>query len=392
MERHLLVRFFHEIALKGKNQPFFRDAAHRAVEQALEGLTVGRIQRGPMMALVEVPEGTDLEQVKERLSTVIGVERVALAYKTPRELEQVKSLIQSLVAGRSFHSFRITARRTDKSFPLNSQEINQELGAFVQGLTEAKVDLERPELTIFVQVLQRAAFVYLDEWRGAGGMPVGVSGTVMSLLSGGIDSPVAAWRMLKRGCRAYFVHFHSFPLGDERSKEKAVELAHLLARYQFHSRLWLVPFGGVQQRIIASTPPPYRVVLYRRFMFRIAQALARKHGAEALVTGESVGQVSSQTLQNMAAIQEVVSLPVLRPLVGMDKEEIIQQAKHIGTYSISILPDQDCCSLFVPPHPVLRANLEEVRLLEEALDVEGMVREALEQVEMREFSWPSEGA
>ena len=388
MRPYLLARFFHEIALKGKNQAFFLETAKRNLERAIVGTGVVKVRRGPMMAILELPEGVDLAFLKERLSTLLGVEKLSLAYQAPSDVEGMKPVIEELLAGRVFRSFRITARRADKTFPLTSQQLNEELGAYVQGLTGVPVNLKQPELNIFVQVLHRESFVYLDESKGAGGLPVGVGGRVASLSSGGIDSPVAAWRMMKRGCHVLFVHFHSFPLVEGTSREKVVDLVRLLTTYQFHSLLYLVPFAEIQKRILVSTPPRYRVILYRRFMFRIAEALAKRHNAQALVTGESLGQVSSQTLENMVSIGEVASLPVLRPLVVMDKEEIVQQARGLGTYPISIIPDQDCCSLFVPKHPATRSNVEEVRHLEELLDVPGMVQEAVSQAEAREFVWP----
>ena len=210
-----------------------------------------------------------------------------------------------------------------------------------------------------------------------------------ALLSGGIDSPVAAYRMMERGCRVLFIHFHSFPLVEGTSREKAQDLVRMLTRYQYSSRLLLVPFAPVQQRVILSVPPAYRVVVYRRLMFRIAQAIAVREGAEALVTGESLGQVSSQTLQNMATIGAAADrLLVLRPLVGLDKAAIVAQAVGLDTYATSIIPDEDCCSLFVPRHPVTRSSVDEVEAMEASLDIDALVRDAVESAEERLFDWP----
>jgi thiamine biosynthesis protein ThiI len=251
------------------------------------------------------------------------------------------------------------------------------------------VDLERPEVEIVVEVLPDEAFVSLDRRPGPGGLPVGASGTVAALLSGGIDSPVAAWRMMKRGCTVLFVHFHAFPLQDHTTIDKVTELARVLTRFQFRTRLVLVPFGEAQQTIVASCPAPLRVVLYRRFMVRIAEALAARHRAKALVTGESLGQVASQTLDNIAAIDEAAKGPVLRPLVGMDKDEITRQARRIGTFEISTLPDQDCCQLFVPKSPATAATLDELRAAEAGLDVAGLVEAAVARAETRTFTFPA---
>jgi len=304
-----------------------------------------------------------------------------------RDLGAIKELLAQLVPRRSFSSFRITTNRADKTFPGTSMEISRELGAYVKGLTQARVDLTHPDLTIYVDILPREAYVYFDKVPGPGGLPVGVSGRVVALLSGGIDSPVAAWHMMKRGCPVLFLHFHSYPLVDTSSLEKASELVEHLTQYQYRSRLFLTPLAEIQKRIILTAPPAYRVVLYRRFMVRIAEAIARREGALALVTGESVGQVSSQTLENMAVIEAVTTLPILRPLVGLDKQEIVERARAIGTYETSIQPDQDCCSLFVPRHPVTRARPEEVERMEAGLEVGALVEEALAATQERTFEY-----
>ncbi|HYL82561.1 MAG TPA: tRNA uracil 4-sulfurtransferase ThiI, partial [Candidatus Acidoferrum sp.] len=262
------------------------------------------------------------------------------------------------------------------------------LGAFIQERTQATVDLEHPDLTVHVEVLPHDLYFSFGREPGPGGLPVGVSGRVVALLSGGIDSPVAVQRLQKRGCRVVLVHFHSFPFLDGTSRDKAVDLAQLLTRFQFQSRLYLVPFGEIQRQVVAGVPPPLRVVLYRRLMSRIAEQIAEREQAKALVTGESLGQVASQTLENLAVIEEAVGLPVLRPLIGSDKEEIVQQARALGTYDISIIPDQDCCRLFVPRHPATRSTLEEVRAAESRLDVGKLVQMGLDQMEIQAFEFP----
>ena len=248
--------------------------------------------------------------------------------------------ILEALRGQSFESFRVETRRVDKRFPLTSNDINRELGALVQAHSGARVDLTRPELTVSVEMLPSSAFLSLERVPGPGGLPVGTSGRLVSLISGGIDSPVASYRMMQRGCRLIFVHFHSSPFLDRSSQEKAKALVDMLTRYQFVSRLYLVPFGEIQRRIVAAVLRPLRVVIYRRMMLRIASVIASKERARALVTGESLAQVASQTLPNIAVIEEASRLPVLRPLIGMDKQEIINQAMDIGTFETSVLPDQ----------------------------------------------------
>ncbi|HTN69625.1 MAG TPA: tRNA uracil 4-sulfurtransferase ThiI, partial [Methylomirabilota bacterium] len=279
-------------------------------------------------------------------------------------------------------------QRGDKTFPLTSPEINRQLGAVVKEKSGARVDLSNPELTITVEILPRDAFFGFDKIPGAGGLPVGASGRLVSLISGGIDSPIAAYRMMQRGCRLVFVHFHSAPYLDKTSQEKVRRLVSMLTRHQFLSRLYLVPFGEIQRQIVAAVSRPLRVVLYRRMMMRIAEGVARREKAKALVTGESLGQVASQTLENMSVIQQAATLPILRPLVGMDKQEIIDQARRIGTFEISSIPDQDCCQLFVPKHPATKATLDEVEDAESKYDLNEMIRYGLENATEEEFNFP----
>jgi thiamine biosynthesis protein ThiI len=251
-----------------------------------------------------------------------------------------------------------------------------------------RVDLHHAELDVCVEVLPAEAFVYCDRRPGAGGLPVGSSGTVAALMSGGIDSPVAAWRMMKRGCRVVFVHFHSVPYLPDTSQRKVRELVERLTQWQYFSTLYLVPFGEIQREVVLAVPPPARVAIYRRLMVRIAERLGRAAGAAALVTGDSLGQVASQTLQNLASIDAAAGLPILRPLIGMDKLEITAQAEALGTYEISIEPDADCCTLFVPRHPGTRMSREEAAALERPLDVEALVRAGVEGAAVERFDFP----
>jgi len=285
-------------------------------------------------------------------------------------------------------TFRVSAKRADKRFPLSSPEIEREVGGRIKEARGWTVDLGNPELTIHVEALTNEAFYYFGKEPGAGGMPVGTSGRVACLMSGGIDSPVAAWRLMRRGCRVLLVHFHSYPILSRASQEKARELAKLLATYQYHSRLYLVAFGEVQQQVVLAVAPPLRVVIYRRLMMRIAEAIARRGKSQALVTGEVVGQVASQTLENLSSIDSVVTMPVLRPLVGMDKDEITAEAQRLGTYPISIIPDQDCCTLFTPRHPATKARRVDIERAEAALPIDDIVRQTVEAVEVEDFQFP----
>ncbi len=345
---------------------------------ATEGTGVSRVWQAQLMIGLSLEDESSWPVVKERVRDCFGVAKFFLAREFPQDLDLIREVLPGLMEGFKFHSFRIETNRADKRFPLTSPEVNRELGRFVEDFTGARVDLSNPDLTVYLDIQTRGILLYFDETRAHGGLPVGASGRVAVMLSGGIDSPVAAWHMMKRGCPATYVHFHSYPLVDRSSIEKAGELAQHLARFQRQSKLLLSPLAEIQKRIIVETPPSYRVLLYRRFMMRITERLAKQVRARAIVTGESCGQVSSQTLENIAVVDSVATIPVLRPLIGLNKEEIVGMARNVGTFPISIQPDQDCCSLFVPRHPETRARLETVERLEQVLPVEEMVTEAVE--------------
>jgi thiamine biosynthesis protein ThiI len=383
-----LVVHYHEISLKGGNRPLFLRRLAENLHQATVGRGVRAVRRLPGRLVLDLEPGADLAFLQERVATVFGVANFAPGLSVPPQLEAVKEAMLALLAGRSFETFRITARRTFKVFPMTSEEVNRELGALVLKHFSTRVNLSRPALTVYVELLPREGLVYVDRLAGPGGLPVGVSGRVVSLLSGGIDSPVAARRLQKRGCQVEFVHFHSAPYLSATSQAKARALVERLVRHQFAARLWLVPFGDIQREVLLAVPPPLRVVVYRRLMARIAEGLARRVGALALVTGESLGQVASQTLENIARSTEVVTLPILRPLIGSDKEEIIREAKAIGTYEISIEPDQDCCTLFVPKHPETRASAAALSRAEAGLPVARLVETGLEQAAAEDFTFP----
>jgi thiamine biosynthesis protein ThiI len=376
----------HEIALKGKNRPLFFNQLEQNLRQALRGMSVDQVKKRHMGVEITLAPEAIWDGIENRIKQVFGVVKFYRYHRVDPSIEAVKKFLDGELTNLTFNTFRITAKRGNKNFPMTSPEINWEMGAFVQQLTGADVSLKQPELNIFVEMLPQEALVYFQETHGPGGLPVGVSGKVAALLSGGIDSPVAAWRMMKRGCQVDLVHFHSFPLVDGSSREKAIELAEILNLYQFQTTLILVPFADVQTEIILSVPPAYRVVIYRRFMARIAERLANERGAKALVTGESLGQVGSQTLENLVTVRSAVTLPFLSPLIGMDKQEIIGEARNIDTYPVSILPDEDCCTLFVPKHPATRSTPEEVGHLESALDIPALVEKAMAQIEVRHIT------
>lgn len=382
-----IVVHYQEIALKGKNRPWFLGRLVRNLRDVLKDLDVSAVR--PLMGRIEVVLGNaSAEAVGERIRHTFGIANFSYAGRTALDLDTIAQAVLQDLGDRRCESFRVSVRRADKRFPLTSPQAEREIGGRIKEARGWRVNLDEPELTIHVELLTNEAFYFFGKERGAGGLPTGTAGRVACLLSGGIDSPVAAHRMMKRGCAVTFVHFHSYPILSRASQEKARELVTLLTKWQQHSRLYLVAFGEIQQQVVLAVPPPMRVVIYRRLMMRIAERIARSRQAQALVTGDVVGQVASQTLENLAVIGDVTTLPIFRPLIGMDKDEITAEAQKIGSYPISIIPDQDCCTLFIPRNPQTRARLADIEAAEQALPVESIVDAAVREAVVEEFRFP----
>jgi thiamine biosynthesis protein ThiI len=389
------VVHYQEIALKGKNRPWFLGRLMRNLHRALAGLDIAGIRS--VMGRIEVLLGPSANPraVAERIGRTFGVANYAYAGRVQlgaepgvRDTEALASAVLEALGDRTCRGFRVSARRADKRFPLTSPQIEREVGGRIKQARGWPVNLDEPDLVVHLEIVTNEAFYFFGKERGPGGLPTGTAGRVVCLLSGGIDSPVAAYRMLKRGCSATFVHFHSYPILSRASQEKARQLVELLTRYQQHSRLYLVPFGDIQQQVVLAVAGPMRVVMYRRLMLRIAERIARLRGAQAIVTGEVVGQVASQTLENLSVIGSVASLPIFRPVIGMDKEEITAEALRLGSYPISIIPDQDCCTLFTPRNPLTRARLADVEAAEQALPVAEIVERAAAEAVVEDFEYP----
>ncbi len=389
--RYLIGRY-HEIVLKGRNRWRFVEQLKQNLRAVFADFRFGAMRSEGPRIIVQLPAEISDEVAAERAALIFGLQNFSISYAVGLDIETIKRQAVATAADAQAKArattFRVSARRAEKRFALDSMEIDRLVGAEVGAALGLKVDLENPGLTISIEILPDAAYVSAGKIPGGGGLPVGITGRGLVLLSGGIDSPVAAYRMMRRGMRVDFVHFHSHPLVSPASREKAAELAAHLTRYEARSTLMLVPFAGAQREIVARAPRPLRVVLYRRVMMRIASALARKTGAQVLVTGESLGQVASQTLENMMVIEQATARPILRPLIGMDKNEIINEARRLGTFDTSILPDQDCCSLFVPAHPETHARSEQIVQAEAMLDVEQMVEDAVRRTEIARYSFP----
>lgn len=383
MQRLLLVRYG-EIGLKGGNRHLFEEQLMDNMRHRLGEDVPARVRREYGRVFVELEQGEQMPDALDRLAKVFGIVALNPAMRVPLEMEQIEEAAVALATPGSERprTFRVTARRPNKRFPLTSQQVNEAVGgALLRAVPGLSVKLRDPDLTVFVEVRDKAAYVYVDQVDGPGGLPVGASSKGMLLLSGGIDSPVAGWMALKRGIALEAIHFHSPPFTSERAKQKAVDLAEALAAWGRPVPLHVVHFTEIQTALHEHVPEALGMTVMRRFMVRIAAEWARRRGAPALVTGESVGQVASQTLESMAAINAVTTTPILRPLVGFDKHEIMARAEQIGTYDISIRPYDDCCTLFVPERPATKPGLRETEAAERALDVDGLVHNALESIE-----------
>jgi thiamine biosynthesis protein ThiI len=375
-----IVVHYAEVGLKGRNRRHFEDRLIRNIARSLGGVAEPRIRWRFGRLLVEIPDETPFDVVRARLERVFGIAYFSRATVCEATLPSIEHAVDARVDACRFQSFGVRARRSDRSHPFTSQELNERLGARVVERTGARVDLDHPDLWLEIHVLSREAVLLHEKIPGPGGMPVGSAGRALSLISGGIDSPVSSWAVLKRGCSVDYVHFHSSPFTSRASQDKVRDVVGRLAAWGGASRLYLAPFAELQQVLVRDAPARPRIVLYRRFMLRVAETLAERAGALALVTGESLGQVSSQTLGNLDTINRAATLPVLRPLIGTDKSEIVERAQAIGTYEISIEPDEDCCSYLMPRRPATWTRPEAIEAIEAKLDVKGLLSAVLDQV------------
>lgn len=376
-----VIGTYHEIALKGGNRGWFERTLLRNVRSSLRGLPVAEVSL-PARVVVAFSEPVAWSEIHARLRTVFGLNGLIPVERVGGTLEQLEEHVARELPDLSPASFAVRCKRSDKRFPFTSEEVARRLGGFIQARTGWNVDLGNPELTFHVLLQRDGIYVYHDRFPGPGGLPVGISGRVLVLLSGGIDSPVSAYLSLKRGTRVHFVHFHSAPYTSDASVRKAEELVAILNRHQRSSKIAVVPFGDCQREIVARCNERLRVILYRRMMLRVAERIARRWRCHALVTGESLNQVASQTLENLAAIERVAHMPVLRPLIGMDKQEIVDLAERAGTYELSIMPHADCCSYLQPAHPATRTTPQACDDAEAPIDVEEWARRLQHEAEI----------
>lgn len=396
MIQDYILCHYGEIALKGGNRNFFEQQLIENIRKQLEAFCpssfeyVKKMSGGILIKLNE--KGIENETlVRDGLMHTFGIANFSFAISVKQDIETLKETCWDIVrntnhppAGGEFQTFRITTQRSNKNFSMTSEEINRAVGGYVYDKLEGKksVSMKNPDLECKIFIINEFALVSMEKIEGFGGMPVGSGNKAMAMLSGGFDSPVAAWQILKRGVQLRYAHFHSAPYTSKASIEKVITLSQELKKFGSSTRLYLIPFADVQKEIMMKTPERFRVIMYRRMMMRIAEALAKKEKCLALITGDSIGQVASQTLENILVVSEAATLPIFRPLVGLDKEEIMQKAKVIGTYDISIQPHDDCCTRLMPKKPETRAKLWEILEAEKNLDIARLVSETLEKTEL----------
>lgn len=388
----ILIRYG-ELALKGRNRDQFEEALARSVKSVLRSFFKVKVRRNYGRMYVEL-HGEDAYEVMDRLKRVFGISSFSPTIQVDADIESIKERALELIRqlDPEPRTFRVVTRRADKRYPIPSMEVNRIVGTHIlRALPKFKVDVHEPETIVNIEIRTEGTYISCETIAGPGGLPVGVSGKVLLLLSGGIDSPVAGWMMLKRGVTLEAIHFHSYPFTSERALQKVRDLAHKLTKWGGTVKLHVVPFTEIQTQIREKCPEDYLITIMRRFMMRVSERVAANTGAKALASGESLGQVASQTLESMDTINKVISIPMLRPLVAMDKIEITDISRKIDTYELSILPYEDCCTVFTPKNPVTRPKAYLAARFEEALDVEALVNAAVEGTVIEEItSKPSE--
>jgi len=369
-----------ELSLKGLNRPTFERKLLENIAKALKGLKYKKIKKIQGRVILELDKNADPTKFEQSIKRVFGVAWFAFCFTTDATLESIKKLTREKFRLETSTKVKISAKRADKSLPFTSMDVNRELGAYLKEKFNVKISLKNPEKELFVELADGKAYLFDRKIKGLYGLPVGVSGKVLHLLSGGIDSPVAAWLLMKRGCKVDFLHFHAYRKFDKDKNAKIVKLAKILTKYCFTSRIFFVPFYPFEAEAIEA-PPKYRLILFRRFMVRVAEEIANQNNIKALGSGENLAQVSSQTLENMSVISRATYLPIFRPLLTYEKNEIVELAKKIGTFETSVTPYKDCCSLFLTKHPATKASLEKVEAFERRMNLKDAIKESIEKLE-----------
>ncbi len=392
--QRICLLHYHEIGLKGHNRTSFENRLVKNAEAILAGKPFVTMRRISGRILVFLKEGVSFEDACEMadvLARIPGVARVSCGYKCHLDIEEMSdAALCALSDAEPFETFKVQARRNHTDFPINSMDMNQIIGAHLcQAFPEKKVKMKQPDVEVHVEAIEGSAYIYGWTRRAIGGLPVGSAGRVMCLLSSGIDSPVAVWRLARRGAIPFAIHFSGRPQTSSTSEYLVDDIAHVLEKSGCIARVYVVPFGDYQREIAAKVPPELRVIMYRRLMFKVATALAHKVGAKALVTGESLGQVASQTIENISVVDAATDLPVFRPLIGTDKIEIIEQAEQVGTFEISSQDAPDCCTLFMPRNPETHAKMDKVLEAEALLPFEEWIPAIVESAEPHDYRCPA---
>lgn len=382
MNRLVLVRYG-EIILKGLNRPVFEDLLVKNIKQALKDECELKIYKAQATIYIEPKDDSCTDSIVEKLKKVFGIVSIVVAYPAEKNMDDVeKQIVENFASElKNAKTFKVIAKRSDKKFHMQSPEICEEIGGrILEAFPNLTVDVKNPEINVYVEIREQA-YVHLDKIQGAGGMPSGSNGKAMLLLSGGIDSPVAGYMIGKRGVYMEAVHFFSYPYTSDRAKDKVLKLASIIASYTGSLKVHIVPFTDIQLEIRDKCPEEHLTLVMRRFMMAIAERIAQKRGCQALITGESIGQVASQTMSALAVTDDAVNMPVFRPLIGMDKEEIVEISRKIDTFETSILPYEDCCTVFTPRHPTTKPKIERIVFSQEKLDIERLINEAVEGTE-----------
>lgn len=383
--KEIILAYQGEMSLKGLNRATFESVLLKTMRRRLKSLGNFKIYKAQSTMYAEPAGDEDIDAAEERIGKIFGIAAISRAAVCPKDFAVIADTAKEYLCGalRAAKTFKVSAKRSDKTFPMDSMEIARELGGvLLSAYPHLKVDVHHPDVNVTVEIRDFAAYVHGGKKPGAGGLPVSTSGKAALMLSGGIDSPVAGWTIAKRGVKIEAVHFHSYPYTSDRAKEKVLDLARLLSESCCGIRVHVVPFTKIQMEIHEKCPDEYTTLIMRRFMMRIAERIARQRDCQALITGESIGQVASQTMQALGVTDSVVEMPVFRPLIGSDKEEIIEVARRIGTFETSSLPYEDCCTVFTPRHPATHPKMEKIELGEGRLDMEALIDEAVAQTEV----------
>ena len=384
MKKVFLVKYG-EIALKGLNKPYFEKALIQKIKDALKDNKIDRIYKNDGITFLEVDRDENDSEIINKIKKVFGIAYISKSYEVESDIDSISEAaieyVNDILKDKKVKTFKVDCKRGDKQFPMKSPDIASEVGGrILEKVHEIKVDVHNPEIRVYVDVRKNKSYIYSEKIQCFGGLPTGTNGKGMLLLSGGIDSPVAGWLLAKRGMQLEAIHFHSYPFTSDRAKEKVIDLAKIVSQYAGTIKLYNVNLLDIQQEINAKCPEKEGTIITRRFMMKIAEIVAKENGNFILITGESLGQVASQTIHGLVATDAAVQMPVMRPLIGMDKVDIMDVAKEIGTYDTSIMPFEDCCTVFLPKHPTTRPKLENIEESETKLDEEKLIKEALENI------------